>query len=288
MPANTPSPDPSARHADLWTRFETLRGTDEWRTLDPLRTEVLTNLAELTTFARAEDYVGLHALIRRSGHEQVASIQDALDRMIGRDADQPVLTGVVWRIGDERHTRGRLVAAGHPAGAAADIAGVCFGHMFWLLLEGIERVRRVPEPRTPGELAALIRNGTVRAWRAALAPVAANPWSPYADRLADLADRAGLPVVAQSLRDCRTVYQLRREEKDRIAVGREIRRLVAISGLTQREFAAYVGTSPSRLSTYAAGKVTPSAAMLLRMQRAARMLETRAVPQASSASTSTS
>ncbi len=33
------------------------------------------------------------------------------------------------------------------------------------------------------------------------------------------------------------------------------------------EFASRIGTSTSRLSTYAAGKVTPSAALMLRIRR---------------------
>ena len=36
-----------------------------------------------------------------------------------------------------------------------------------------------------------------------------------------------------------------------------------------RSIAADIGTSPSRLSTYATGKVQPSAAMLLAIERAA-------------------
>lgn len=41
------------------------------------------------------------------------------------------------------------------------------------------------------------------------------------------------------------------------------------SGLSRAEFASRVGTSASRLSTYVSGRVTPSAALLLRMRRVA-------------------
>ena len=41
---------------------------------------------------------------------------------------------------------------------------------------------------------------------------------------------------------------------------------VARSGSTQARFAERIGTSASRLSTDASGKVTPSAAMLLRIE----------------------
>lgn len=42
--------------------------------------------------------------------------------------------------------------------------------------------------------------------------------------------------------------------------------LVAESGFTAAEFAARLGTSPSRLSTYLSGKVMPSAALLVRAE----------------------
>jgi transcriptional regulator with XRE-family HTH domain len=50
----------------------------------------------------------------------------------------------------------------------------------------------------------------------------------------------------------------------------EVRRLVDESGLTRADFASRIGTSASRLSTYVNGKVTPSAALLLRMKENAQ------------------
>jgi DNA-binding transcriptional regulator YiaG len=93
--------------------------------------------------------------------------------------------------------------------------------------------------------------------------------------LVRLAHEANLSVLEHSLVECCRVYRARQEERERLLVAREIRRLVAVSGLSQREFASYVGTSPSRLSTYATGKVVPSAALLVRMKGAARMLAER-------------
>jgi len=66
---------------------------------------------------------------------------------------------------------------------------------------------------------------------------------------------------------------------DRAEVATRVRAAAARSGVTNAEFATIVGTSASRLSTYLSGKVTPSAAMLLRIERAARRaaLQTRLV-----------
>jgi predicted XRE-type DNA-binding protein len=45
------------------------------------------------------------------------------------------------------------------------------------------------------------------------------------------------------------------EAAERVAVATEIQRLIEESGLSRREFASLIGTSTSRLSTYATGKV---------------------------------
>ncbi len=44
---------------------------------------------------------------------------------------------------------------------------------------------------------------------------------------------------------------------------------VSSSGLTRAAFAAAIGTSPSRLSTYCTGLVTRCAALMFRMERVA-------------------
>jgi transcriptional regulator with XRE-family HTH domain len=62
-------------------------------------------------------------------------------------------------------------------------------------------------------------------------------------------------------------------QADREEVVDRVNEAVRHSGLTNREFARLVGTSASRLSTYLSGKVTPSAAMLVRIERAAAKLQ---------------
>jgi len=59
------------------------------------------------------------------------------------------------------------------------------------------------------------------------------------------------------------------EQSDRRAVAARVRQAVERSGMTQAQFAEAVGTSASRLSTYLSGKVTPSAALLVRIERTA-------------------
>jgi ribosome-binding protein aMBF1 (putative translation factor) len=57
------------------------------------------------------------------------------------------------------------------------------------------------------------------------------------------------------------------DRADREEVAARVRAAVDRSGLTQAQFAALVGTSASRLSTYASGRVTPSASLLVRIER---------------------
>lgn len=57
------------------------------------------------------------------------------------------------------------------------------------------------------------------------------------------------------------------EQSARDEVRRRLTELVNESGLTAAEFAARLGTSPSRLSTYLSGKVVPSAALVVRAER---------------------
>lgn len=59
-------------------------------------------------------------------------------------------------------------------------------------------------------------------------------------------------------------------------VARRIRDAIALSGLSQKEFANLMGTSASRLSTYASGKVCPSAAFLVRAEQVVTDMGSRA------------
>ena len=79
------------------------------------------------------------------------------------------------------------------------------------------------------------------------------------------ADRSGATeLLRRAIDRSRTAA----DAADRTAVAARVRELIARSGLTAAQFASRIGTSASRLSTSASGKVVPSAALLLRMRRA--------------------
>ena len=94
-----------------------------------------------------------------------------------------------------------------------------------------------------------------------------DPWGPVA-RAVEEAIAVDPPYGTGPL--MAEVLQRAREDQDRLdraEVATEIADLVRRSGLTRSEFASRIGTSASRLSTYLAGTVTPSAALMVRMRR---------------------
>lgn len=113
-----------------------------------------------------------------------------------------------------------------------------------------------------------IERGGLSEWRRLAAAIADEPWGVVARRTEqalELTEAYGVPVVMRSViasaRDAAAA-------QERAEVAAEVRALIAASGGSASQFAARIGTSPSRLSTYANGRVTPSAALMLRMRRA--------------------
>jgi DNA-binding transcriptional regulator YiaG len=117
-----------------------------------------------------------------------------------------------------------------------------------------------------GVLAALER-GTLPDWRRLICCIDADPWGVVARSVED-ALGLDLPygvgaLFVEAIAQART----RAAENERQVVAVTIRDLVEQSGLSRAQFAERIGTSASRLSTYLSGKVTPSAGLLVRMER---------------------
>ena len=112
-----------------------------------------------------------------------------------------------------------------------------------------------------------LERGGLSDWRRLAAAIQAEPWGPVARRMEEVLTYSRPNGVAVAFE--RAIGQSRddTETAEREAVAAEIHGLLAQSNLSQAEFASRLGTSASRLSTYASGKVTPSAALLLRMRR---------------------
>lgn len=118
-------------------------------------------------------------------------------------------------------------------------------------------------------LVTAIDRGLVPDWQPVFAEIRRSPWGTVArrvERYLGYRDPDGTSTLfALAIRRARTET----ERADRAETAARVRAALASAGTTQGEFASSVGTSASRLSTYLNGKVTPSAAMLIRIERTA-------------------
>jgi DNA-binding transcriptional regulator YiaG len=114
-----------------------------------------------------------------------------------------------------------------------------------------------------------LERGGLEDWRRLAEAIRERPWGGVARRVEEVLTYSRPYGIAEAME--RAIERAREaaELSEREVVAEEIGRLVRASGLSRREFASQVGTSTSRLSTYVTGKVTPSAALLVRMRRAA-------------------
>lgn len=118
-------------------------------------------------------------------------------------------------------------------------------------------------------LVAAIDRGLVPDWRPVFEEIQRSPWGPVARRVERyLAYRD--PDGASTLFTLAIDHARNEADRaDRAEVAARVRAALDQAGTTKAEFAASVGTSASRLSTYLNGKVTPSAALLARIERTA-------------------
>ncbi len=116
-------------------------------------------------------------------------------------------------------------------------------------------------------LVAAIERGTIGDWARVTRELRAEPWGPVAREVELYLSYAQPWGVGPLLTRALASAQEHAAAEERAAVAAEVRRLVDQSGLSPSEFASRIGTSRTRLSTYRNGRVTPSAALLLRMRR---------------------
>ena len=112
-------------------------------------------------------------------------------------------------------------------------------------------------------LSSAIERGNLDDWRRIVNEIRHTPYGAVASDLDDALSvangKGGAPFLARALSDART--------GPGATVARRMRHDVRRTGLTLRQFAAFLGTSHSRLSTYLAGSVTPSAAIAVKSAR---------------------
>jgi hypothetical protein len=263
-------------HAEGWDRFAVaaiaLIGKDGWG----LKVAVMANMVALVELADAADYVTSSDLVERYGHRLIAAIQTTIDGMLDTGPTMPMATQTAIILGLTATIATMLENTGTGRIAANEIAERCHRTGFRLVMSDIDPGAPGPSLTTSQEVAQLWDHGGIRAWRGQLAIISANPWSPGHVEVNKLAMAADRPAAVAMLTEATTAYRDRAERSEREEVAQEIRVLVAVSGLSQRGFAPLIGTSPSRLSTYVNGLVTPAASMMIRMRRVSEIEEQRA------------
>lgn len=116
-------------------------------------------------------------------------------------------------------------------------------------------------------LVTTIDRGLVADWQPLFVEVRRSPWGTVARRIERYLSYRESDGVSSLFRLAIDEARRRTDLSDKAKVASRIRAVVERSGLTAAEVAKLTGTSASRLSTYMNGSVTPSASMLVRIER---------------------
>jgi DNA-binding transcriptional regulator YiaG len=127
-----------------------------------------------------------------------------------------------------------------------------------------------PVSRWPTEaVQTALERGDLGDWHRVAAEMRRDPWGRTARQVEEILTHSRPYGVAEIMETVLSRARQIAEADERMAIATQIQEAVERSGLSQAEFASRIGTSASRLSTYAAGKVTPSATLMLRISRVA-------------------
>jgi DNA-binding transcriptional regulator YiaG len=116
---------------------------------------------------------------------------------------------------------------------------------------------------------AALERGDLADWHRIVVEMRADPWGKTARQVEEVLSHSRPYGIAEAMETALSRARERTEAYERAAVAAEVRDAIKRSGLSRAEFASRIGTSASRLSTYAAGKVIPSATLMLRIRRVA-------------------
>jgi DNA-binding transcriptional regulator YiaG len=113
---------------------------------------------------------------------------------------------------------------------------------------------------------AALERGDLADWRRLAAEVDRAPWGRTARQIEEVLSHSRPYGVAELMESVVARARARAERREREEVAAEIRHAIQQSGLSHAEFASRIGTSASRLSTYAKGRVVPSATLMVRIR----------------------
>lgn len=131
---------------------------------------------------------------------------------------------------------------------------------------------QVSDPVTSWPLEALqaaLERGDISHWRRVVAAIRSSPWGPVARGVEEILTYSRPYGVAGLMERAIADARAQAVASEVAEASGRVRALRQASGLTVGGFAELCGTSRSRMSTYLSGRVVPSAAMLVRMERVA-------------------
>ncbi len=113
---------------------------------------------------------------------------------------------------------------------------------------------------------AALERGDLEHWQRIAIQIGRDPWGQTARQVEEVLSHCRPYGVAEAMESVIARARARAERGEREVVAAEVRHAIAKSGLSRAEFASRIGTSTSRLSTYATGKVAPSATLMVRIR----------------------
>ena len=116
---------------------------------------------------------------------------------------------------------------------------------------------------------AVLERGSLSHWRRLADAIRTQPWGPVARGVEEVLTYSRPYGVALAMERVTALARAAVEKEECESVAEEVKRLIEASGLSRIKFASQSGTSPSLLSDYASGKVTPYATLIVRMRRTA-------------------
>lgn len=143
--------------------------------------------------------------------------------------------------------------------------------------EVVSREQRPPAPRTADErpvefwptaaIRAALETDDLAVWQRIVAAIKRDPFGRTARQVEEVLETARPYGVSKALAEVLTRTREHLEANEREEVARHIRALLERSGLGQQEFASRIGVPTAEFATFLSGASSPSAALMVRMQR---------------------
>lgn len=111
-----------------------------------------------------------------------------------------------------------------------------------------------------------LERGDLGDWQRLTAEIANSPWGKTARQVEEVLTHSRPYGVAEVMEQVIERARERQAANERDIVADEVRNAIVESGMSRTQLASCLGTSTSRLSTYATGKVTPSATFMVRLR----------------------